>query len=112
LAEFEKNFVEFVFGCCDQISFAIFFFFEFVLTFRINILILKFSLLMLLCCLLSCWCWCRTFVSGIGFRKCLWYPYPCWAQPAACPLARTPGAPASWAWVACPSSRDHSEMGT
>lgn len=61
--------------------------------------------LMLLLLLFLCVC------LGDLFRKCLWYPYPCWAQPTACPLARTPRAPRSWVSGACLSSRDRSEMG-
>lgn len=111
--------------CCFRIDVVCYFF---VLTFRILLAILHIEFkvffvfvyykiatslisccivyfLMLLLLLFLCVC------LGEFFRKCLWYPYPCWAQPTACPLARTPRAPRSWVSEACLSSRDRSEMG-
>lgn len=73
--------------------------------------IIRLRLRWFLVVLFTLWCCCSCVFLGDLFRKCLWYPYPCWAQPTACPLARTPRAPRSWVSGACLSSRDRSEMG-
>lgn len=110
--------------CCFRIDVVCYFF---VLTFRILLAILhiefkvffvfvyyKIATSLISCCIVYFLMLLLLFLCvclGEFFRKCLWYPYPCWAQPTACPLARTPRAPRSWVSGACLSSRDRSEMG-
>lgn len=132
VSEFEKILLS---SCCSRIDVVFFAIFFFVLTFCNFSSIFTSSLKF--CCRLSLngkfrrfllkWCWCCCcccigyfllmflclFVFWFFldvFRKCLWYPYPCWVQSTAYPLARIPKAPKSLVWVACLSSRDHSEM--